>query len=46
MKNIMSEMKNTLERIQNRLDEAEYWNSDLKDKVAANTHRSKKKKKD
>ena len=33
MKNTISEMKNTLERKKIRLDEAEDWTSDLKNKL-------------
>ena len=48
MKNAVSEMKNMLEGTGSRLDGAEDWISDLKDKVAENTqweqHKLKKKK--
>ena len=37
MKNTVSEMKNTLDGIKSRLDEAEYWISNLKNKLAEDT---------
>ena len=37
MKNTISELKNTVEGIKSRLDEAEDWNSELDDKVEKNT---------
>ena len=37
MKNAISEIKNTLEGINSRLDEAEDFISDLEDKVEENT---------
>ena len=37
MKNTWSEMKNTLEKKNSGLDEAEEWISDLEDKVVENT---------
>ena len=33
IKSMISEMKNTLDRINSRLEEAEEWLSDLEDKV-------------
>ena len=33
MKNTITEMKNTLDEINSRLDNAEQWNSDLKDEI-------------
>ena len=37
MKNIISKMKNTVEGIQSRLDEAEDWIKELKGKVVKNS---------
>ena len=34
MNNTITEMKNTLERINNRITEAEEWKSELEDKMA------------
>ena len=45
MTNTITEMKNMLEDINSRLDKAENQISDLEDKVAEHTIRSKKKKK-
>ena len=39
-------MKNTLEEINGRLDEAEDWIGNLEDKVAENNQNSKKEKKE
>ena len=38
MKNTISELKNTVEGIKSRLDEAEYWKSELEDKVEKKKH--------
>ena len=37
MNNTISELKNTVEGIKNRLNEAEYWISELEDKVEKKT---------
>ena len=39
MKNIISELQNTVEGIKSRLDEAEDWISELEDKVEKNTQK-------
>ena len=44
MKNTTPEMKNILQRINSRLHEAKDQISNLEDKLAENTQRSKKKK--
>ena len=45
MENTISELKNTVERIKSRLDEAEDWISKLEDKVDNNTQNEQEKKK-
>ena len=42
MKNTISEL-NTVEGIKSRLDEAEYWISELEDKVEKNTQNEQEK---
>ena len=43
MKNIISEIKNTLEGINSRLNESEEWISEFEDKVVDNTQLEKQK---
>ena len=44
MKNTITELKNTLEGINSRLDEPADWISNLKDKIAKNTQSGQKEK--
>ena len=44
VKNTIFEIKDTLEKINSRLDEAEDQSNSIKEKVAENTHLSRKKK--
>ena len=44
MNNIITEMKNTLEGINNRITEAEEWISELEDKVVEEQNKEKRKK--
>ena len=46
MNNIITEIKNTLEVINSRITEAEEWISELEDKMAEITARSRKKKRE
>ena len=45
MKSIISELKNTVEGMKSRLDEAEDWFSELQDKVEKNTQKDQEKEK-
>ena len=46
MKNIITEMKNTLEGINSKFDETENWISNLEDKVAENIQSEQKREKE
>ena len=43
MNNTISELKNTIEGMKSRFDEAEYWMSELEDKVEKNTQKEQEK---
>ena len=45
MNKTVNEIKNSLERINNRITDTEEWISDLEDKSGNNYHRAKKRKK-
>ena len=45
MKNSITEIKNTLDIINSKLEEAEEWVSDLEDKVMENNHTEQEKEK-